>query len=198
MALDTQNTGWPSEALPAPRTATLIVNTRSRRGREWYEKSRDCLQASGIQIAAAQAITDPTHLADAVREAIERGARLVVVGGGDGTIRTTAGVLARTNATLGVLPLGTLNDFARNLEIPLDVAGACRIIAEGHVAAINLGLANDDYFLITASLGFSAMIQRALTPGLKRWFGGFAYLIASLIAWKKLRHFRIGVSDPRY
>jgi diacylglycerol kinase family enzyme len=91
-----------------------------------------------------------------VREAasaVADGARAVVAGGGDGTVSAVASQLAGTNVALGVLPLGTLNHFAKDVGIPLDVDEAVRVVAAGHVASIDVGRVNGRVFINNSSLG---------------------------------------------
>lgn len=169
------------------RSATLIVNTKARRGQECYTQAQECLRAGGVTVEAAHALDDPARLPEVIQDSLARGAKLLVVGGGDGSFRTVAGLLAHTDAVLGLLPLGTVNDFARNLGIDVDMQAACQVITEGRVARIALGQANDHYFVITASLGFSAQSQLALTPRLKKAFGPYGYVVAGLLALRSLR-----------
>jgi diacylglycerol kinase family enzyme len=94
------------------------------------------------------------QLADAVRAAAAAGVDVVAVGGGDGTLRTAAAVLVGGPTPLGVLPLGTLNHFAKDLGIPLDLTAAVRLVAAGKVGALDVGEVNGEVFLNTSSLGF--------------------------------------------
>ena len=77
----------------------------------------------------------------------------VVVGGGDGSIRTVAGVLAGTNVPLGILPLGTLNHFVKDLGIPLHVKEAAEVIARGETRAVDLAEVNGETFINNSSIG---------------------------------------------
>jgi diacylglycerol kinase family enzyme len=86
-----------------------------------------------------------------------------------------------------------VNDFARNLGIDPDLEAACRTIAEGQTATIDVGRANDECFLITASLGVSALTQKVLTPRLKRLLGPLGYVVASLLIWRRLRQLHLTV-----
>jgi diacylglycerol kinase family enzyme len=88
-------------------------------------------------------------LAQAKRGAIDA----VVVGGGDGSIRTVASALAGTDVPLGVLPLGTLNHFAKDLEVPLNADAAVSVIAAGHVRAVDLAEVNGHTFINNSSIG---------------------------------------------
>ena len=77
----------------------------------------------------------------------------VVVGGGDGSIRTVAGVLAETSVPLGVLPLGTLNHFAKDLGIPLPLKEAAATIAAGTIRIVDLADVNGETFINNSSIG---------------------------------------------
>jgi diacylglycerol kinase family enzyme len=94
------------------------------------------------------------------REALDDGIGLVVAGGGDGTMNAVASVLAGSQAALGVLPLGTLNHFARDLGIPLALDDAIANIAHGRPVAVDIGEVNGRIFLNNSSLGLYPDIVR--------------------------------------
>jgi diacylglycerol kinase family enzyme len=77
----------------------------------------------------------------------------IVVGGGDGSLRTVASLLADTHVPLGVLPLGTLNHFAKDLGIPLKVEDAAAAIARGHTRVVDLAEVNGETFINNSSIG---------------------------------------------
>jgi len=77
----------------------------------------------------------------------------VVVGGGDGSIRTVASVLANKSVPLGILPLGTLNHFAKDLGIPMDLASAAEVIAKGAERVVDLAEVNGEIFINNSSIG---------------------------------------------
>jgi hypothetical protein len=112
-------------------SAALIVNTRSRVGRSAAASVLDNLRLLGVPVKAAYALDDAARLPETVREALADGHDLIVVGGGDGSVSSVAGVLAGSGAVLGVLPLGTANDFARTMGIPFELGKACATIAHG-------------------------------------------------------------------
>ena len=89
----------------------------------------------------------------AAKTAVAKGAELVVAGGGDGTINCVAGALADSNAVLGVLPLGTLNHFARDLGIPADLGEAAKLIAAGHKRKVDVAEVNGRLFINNSSIG---------------------------------------------
>jgi diacylglycerol kinase family enzyme len=96
----------------------------------------------------------------AAKAALASGARLVVAGGGDGTINAVASVLAGTDTAYGVLPLGTLNHFAKDLNIPLDLDQAIATIATGGHVRVDVGEVNGRIFLNNSSLGLYPDIVR--------------------------------------
>ncbi|MFS8035891.1 lipid kinase [Xanthobacter sp. AM11] len=113
---------------------------------------------------------------------------LAIIGGGDGTLNAAAAGLSDTRLPLGILPLGTANDFARTLAIPLDPLAAARLIVTGAHQPIDLGEVNGHPFLNVASIGFSADLARALTQEAKRRFGvlGYALVAARLLVQSRL------------
>ena len=102
----------------------------------------------------------PAEFGAALDRAIGEAPQAIVAGGGDGTISSVAARLAGSDIALGVLPLGTLNHFARDLRIPGDVDQAVRTIVAGHVATVDVGEVNGRCFLNNASLGIYPEIVR--------------------------------------
>ncbi len=86
-------------------------------------------------------------------KAIKSDAKIIVAGGGDGTISAVASKVINTEKTLGVLPLGTLNNFSKDLEIPQDLAEAVKIIAENHTKKIDAAEVNGQIFINNSSIG---------------------------------------------
>ena len=84
---------------------------------------------------------------------------MVIACGGDGTVGAVAKGLVGTDCPLGILPLGTYNNFARALRLPADLKAACRVIARGSVRRVDVGVANDEhYFLEAAGVGIDAQL----------------------------------------
>ncbi|QRG07723.1 lipid kinase [Xanthobacter dioxanivorans] len=167
------------------RRALLVVNPRARNG-------------SASLTAARAALSDDLHLIDAdlpqdrpLSDLIRARAGevdLIILGGGDGTLNSAASGLFDTQLPLGVLPLGTANDFARTLAIPPDPLAAARLIVSGQPRAVDLGEVNGHPFLNVASVGFSADLARALTQQAKRQFGilGYGVVAARLLLQSRL------------
>jgi YegS/Rv2252/BmrU family lipid kinase len=109
------------------------------------------------EVLAPERGSDFTALA---RQAVADGAAIVVAGGGDGTINAVGTALADTETSLGVLPLGTLNHFAKDLGIPLKLEEAIRNVFTGQALAVDVGDVNGRIFLNNSSLGLYPRIVR--------------------------------------
>ena len=118
------------------------------------------------------------------RGALRRGCTTIVAGGGDGTVSAVAAVLAGTDALLGVLPLGTLNHFAKDAGIPLDLDEAVTTIVEGHVRVVDLGEVNGRTFINNSSLGLYPKIVRHREAqqrlGRSKWWAFFKGILTVL------------------
>ena len=171
--------------------AVLVVNTRSRTGRESFDAARDALSARGVSLSECHALSRAEQLDAVVERMMEVGTRRLILGGGDGTLSRAVARLLGREVTLGVLPLGTGNDFARSLGIPADIAAACDVIAQGYTVRVDVGLANGRPFLNAASLGLATGIARRLTKRLKQRAGKLAYPVAAVAEAKDLRPFHV-------
>ena len=92
-------------------------------------------------------------IARLARQALAEKGDTIVAGGGDGTVSAVASLLVGSERSLGVLPMGTFNYFARSLGIPLDLEAAARTVLEGNIVRIDVGEVNGRFFLNNSSLG---------------------------------------------
>jgi diacylglycerol kinase (ATP) len=178
--------------------AALIVNTRSRSGERTFFEALDRLEELGVPLGATYAIRDPVRLPETVREVLheDSGYRLLVLGGGDGSVSSVVDFLAHHDVILGLLPLGTANDFARTLGIPADIEQACETIASGKVVDVDLGLAGDNYYVNVASVGLGVGATQALSPWLKKSAGPLAYPVAAIKAFLSHEPFSARLTFP--
>jgi diacylglycerol kinase family enzyme len=132
----------------------------------------------------------------AARDAVRHGSGVVVAGGGDGSVSAVASVLAGTGTRLGVLPLGTLNHFAKDLGLPLDLAGAVRVITGGRSTAVDVGEVNGHTFINNSSVGlYPRMVwERAQEQerGRHKWH---ALAVAVWRVWRRYRRVVVEVGD---
>jgi len=155
---------------------TLVVNGQSRRGRDAFQELQRQLIAAGIRVGRADLGRDSKGTKTLLEEEVRRGAKAVIVGGGDGTLHACAQVLAGSPVAMGIVPLGTGNTFVRSLGIPLNMAEAVRELAKGRVASVDVGLCNGEIFLNSVSLGLSVAVAGTLRPEAKKWLGPLAYV----------------------
>lgn len=113
----------------------------------------------------------------------------VAVGGGDGTLRCAAGALVETGVPMLVIPLGTANDLARTLGVPLDPVQAAKLVRTGRREDIDLGQVNGAWFFNVAGIGMSVDVAERLARTSKRW-GPFEYALAFANIWRSRRPFR--------
>lgn len=153
----------PSPA-PAPRRqrACLLVNPTSGvdpiENKQLISRIWSRLQASGIWAEVVE--TQPSESPEAVaRRAASEGYSMVIACGGDGTVGAAARGLVDTDCSLGVLPAGTYNNFARSLGIPFDLRKACKVVARGRTRRVDVGVANEEHvFFEAAGVGIDAQL----------------------------------------
>ena len=161
-----------------PRRALLTVNPSARSGGASLGHAVDRLRMGGVEIVRTYK-DDAEGLAPFVREHAGE-ADAVIIGGGDGTLSGGIEVIMQAGLPLGVLPLGTANDFARTIGVPQDLVAAAAVIAAGATRRVDVGDINGMPFLNVASIGLSVALARSLTAETKRRFGPFSYLLATL------------------
>jgi YegS/Rv2252/BmrU family lipid kinase len=163
----------------------LVVNPKARRGSELGEVVHRELSAHGIEVVreiGEQAPAGSLAPVDAI-----------VAAGGDGTLVHVIRRAMAYGVPIGLVPLGTFNELARTLEIPLDVAGACATIAASRTRTIDVACVNGTYYLNEASVGISSRIARLQSPEQKQRFGFWAVLATSLQAFVHSRPIRVQV-----
>jgi diacylglycerol kinase family enzyme len=169
----------------------LIVNAQSRRGRDLFEQAKSLLEGSGIALDAAHALNRPDQLQATVKAAVDAGTAMIIVGGGDGSLSGSVDLLVGTPCVFALLPFGTANSFARSSGIPLDLAGAVDVIANGRRRAIDLGMIDGDYFCNVAAIGVAPLIAETVPHWLKRWFGRIGYVSWAAISLVRFRPFEL-------
>lgn len=182
-----------SAAIREQRRAVLVVNTGSRRGRQRYQRARSRIIEAGFTLLAAYPVDRPAELPGRLATAIDLGPDLLVAGGGDGTIGTAARLLAHRDIALGLLPLGTTNNFARTVGIPLDLDDAVAALRHGKVIDVDLGRAGNTLFTNHVGVGLSADVMRTAPRPLKRAAGRLAYPITALALLTRHRPLRATV-----
>lgn len=158
---DLNTVGDPATS-PRRLRACLLVNPSS--GADAFDNTERIsriwsrLHSAGIwaEVVETRPHESPEEVA---RRAAGEGFSMVIACGGDGTVSAAARGLVDTDCSLGVIPMGTYNNFARSLGIPADLRRACKIIARGRTRRIDVGVANDEHFFFEAAgVGIDAQL----------------------------------------
>jgi YegS/Rv2252/BmrU family lipid kinase len=147
--------------IPMPSPPAIIINAASGANDKEQARARlaELFAAAGREPRISLAKSGE-EIIDLARRAVKDDCDPIIAGGGDGTINAVASTIVGTDRTLGVLPLGTLNHFAKDLNIPLDLEAAARILLDGHTARVDVGEVNERIFLNNSSLGLYPSIVR--------------------------------------
>jgi YegS/Rv2252/BmrU family lipid kinase len=184
-------------AVPAVRRVGVVFNPLSdgdkspQRRRELLE----ALEAAGVAVCIEETSADDPGQ-QAARRALQQGVDLVLAAGGDGTVMGCVTALAGTSVPLAVLPIGTGNLLAVNLDLPSDLEGVLEVALHGERRRIDVGAIGDDRFVVMSGIGFDAAMLRGADPELKARIGALAYALSGL---RQLRRrpteFRIRLDD---
>lgn len=133
------------------------------------------------------------------RQARENGCELIIAAGGDGTINEVVNGLAPNfeDVCLGVLPLGTGNDFVRSINVPCELDAALDVLATQQTQSIDVvRVTSDDerYFINVSAGGFSGLVDEKLTAEMKRTWGPLAYLRSAAMALPDLTDYHTSVT----
>ena len=139
------------------------------------------------------------EIIEAARHAVRQKPCALVAGGGDGTVNTVASILVGSNIAFGVLPLGTLNHFAKDLSIPLELEAATHNIIAGHAIQIDVGEVNGRIFLNNSSLGLypTMVIHREKQQeqlGRRKW-PAFVWAMLTMLRRYPFMNVRLSTND---
>jgi diacylglycerol kinase family enzyme len=181
----------------------VLVNAASGTvERKGVETLRDSLAAAFAARGAfaSVAFVSSDDLSRVAQESVERARREgldgIVVGGGDGTVRAVAAELVRAHLPLGVLPLGTLNHFAKDIGMPATVDEAVAVICAGHTRAVDVGEVNGEIFINNSGIGLYPFLvldrdRRRMRLRMTKWT---AMLLAALRLWRRFPLRRLVIS----
>ncbi len=186
---------------PATR-AVLIVNPTAGRGHAG-KQIRDIetrLRQYGLSDIVWRHTTARGHACTLAREAAQAGVPLVVAVGGDGTLHEVVNGLLGTSSTLGLIPFGTGNDFARALGLHGDLDTACRAVAQGDTRRVDIGtvlgrgMDSPRHFLVICGTGYVAQTARTVNAGIRYLSGAAAYVLGAILTLRTFRPFQLTLS----
>ncbi len=179
-----------AEPTAGRRRVLLIGNPRARSGAEAGDLVPE-LEALGLEVSFAT--PDGIEALHRLIRETGPGVERIVIAGGDGSIAAALPALLDVAVPLAVIPLGTANDLARNLELPEARAAQLRLVADGPVRRIDLGSVNGRPFLNAASIGYGAAVAALHRGEAKRWLGVMNYLRVAYLAWRRIRPFSVEI-----
>jgi len=181
---------------------TVILNPYSNR---WQARGQRpaieaALTAAGLNFKLIET-EGPRHATRLAREAVVAGSTSIIAAGGDGLVSEVVnGIMqAGSNGPLGILPIGTGNDFAEMLGIPTELTAAARTIAAGHTRRVDLGVVNDHYFDNNSGIGLEPIVT-LLNIRLTWLRGVIRYVVAAVLAilQRPTWHMRLEWANGRY
>jgi YegS/Rv2252/BmrU family lipid kinase len=191
------------EATAKERLSHLFVVLNPMAGNSTADDIRAALERHFSTDSWTQEIYETTgdeEVSDIVRAALERGCDLVVAAGGDGTVSEVAEALMHSDVPLGIIPVGTANVLARELELPLDLEDACALLVGEHATnSIDAMQVGDKAFFLQIGVGIDSLMIRDTDRAAKRRFGRAAYLWTALkwLIGYQPRRFTIAVDGRR-
>ena len=169
----------------------LIVNAHARFGKQPLDPALQVFAEAGIDVVKDE--VPHARQASGIIDAHAGEVDAIVLAGGDGTLHDAAEALLEAGRPIGILPLGTANDLARAVDLPLDLRQAAEVIAAGNRRLIDLGEVNGKLFFNVAHMGLGAALADSLSFKMKQRFGPLAYTVAAAKSLIGLRSFRAEV-----
>lgn len=177
----------------SPVRALLIVNPKSRQGAgAELDAGVESLRRAGMKVECLV-----SHGARESQEAVRKrrdSIDLVIMGGGDGTLRSMADTLLECELALGLLPLGTANDLARSLGVPQQLDAAFRVLVDDHRRRIDVGEVNGQHFFNVANMGLGVQVSEEMNSEAKKRWGVFSYLRALFRAIARRDRFTVTIT----
>lgn len=181
----------PDDRRP-PTNRLLLVASPHAGHEDRLRRARKAMNEYGLTVVGELTVDDLARLPSMLRSSPPP---IVVAAGGDGTVGTVADAVVRTNAVLGILPLGTSNDFARSINVPMHVESAVRLLARGPVSEVDAGRFEGSdmpprHFVHAAAAGLNVQFAKFATRAdLRERLGRLTYAVAMALALKEHRAF---------
>ena len=179
----------PQSERPQTNQLILVVSPHAGHG-DKLARARKAMAATGLEVTSEIVVEDLPRLPSLLQLGRSR-PPIVVAAGGDGTVGAVANALVGSQAVLGILPLGTSNDFARSIDIPMHVESTVRLLSRGRVSTVDAGRLSGDgqparHFVHAAAAGLNVQFARFATRAdLRERLGRLTYAVAAALALKE-------------
>ncbi len=159
----------------------LIVNAKSRKGKTWQDQIDSICKELDINVARSHYVHDNESFQSALHTETKACPDLLIIGGGDGTIHSIINHIDLSKTTIALIPLGTVNNFARSLKLKShDVRAALETVKDGSTKTIHLGKVNGHHFTNLSAIGVSVKVAQNVSDRSKRILGRLAYYIQGI------------------
>lgn len=181
------------------RTAVVFLNEKSGSAQGKASQIVELFRGHGWGCEITE-LRPGLDIVAAARQAAGRPGVVVVSGGGDGTVNAVASAVAGSEFALGVLPVGTLNHFAKDLGLPLELEGAVAVVAQGNVRVVDVCEVNGNLFVNNSSLGFYPQMvsarERLKKVGWNKWLSLTIATLRSFVRFRRI-HVTLEVKGER-
>ena len=159
-------------------TSVAVIGHAKKEMEGGLPELRRILREEGVMDPWWREVSKSKHVSACARAALDDGADLIFVWGGDGTVQRCMDAVAGSGVAIAIVPAGTANLLATNLGIPNTVRGAVRVGLHGTRRSLDLGLINGEHFAVMAGIGLDALMIRDAGVGMKDRLGRLAYVVA--------------------
>lgn len=167
-------------------TAILLTNLRSSRNKS-LQSLISSLRTAGFELKAIETkVSEFAAVIKSYKDSID----MVIAAGGDGTVAAVVQCLVSTSVPLGILPLGTANNFARNIGLPLDINKCVEILKSGKPKLADCGMVNDKLFVNVVGIGLSTEVNSNVTGTQKARWGVLAYVGMAVKQFRTMKPIR--------
>ena len=179
------------------KSYVLVVNLKSRKASMAIDEVKKEFTDKKFNVKILE-VKNPSRINDTFRKAMKLKPDVIVLGGGDGTLISGIEYLAKRDyrKKIGLLPLGTANYLARNLDIPLTVPESVDLLHKNRIREIPVGIANDKYFALTFIVGLTQKVSHNVSDDLKRKIGQMAYIVELGKQAKQHKSFKYRIESP--
>lgn len=182
----------PGKAVEDVRMSTVAVVANAAKTLDGgLPELRKALARHGVSDPQWREVLKSRKAPEQVEQALEQGAELIFVWGGDGMVQRCVDALANSDATIAIVPAGTANLFATNLGIPRKLDAAVDLGFNGERRKFDVGRMNGERFAVMAGLGFDARVIRGADRKKKNRYGRSAYI------WSATRNLRMNLFQAR-
>ncbi len=174
----------------------LIINSKASRAEKNRDAIVECAMSAGVPKENTHWVDDPSDLSKQLKQVLKQDPESILVAGGDGTVISIiqAALDADYSGAFGIIPVGTSNYLARNLNLPLNIRESFQVINSQRGKNIHLGVVNEQVFSLMTTVGVTTQVSENVSVALKQRVGQIAYIAEALRQLRKTKSFEYEIS----